>query len=191
MTESSEASSRKRGSLKKLGKLVPKPMTGRSKSGDDLHTMQEEMRRECARPMRRSTATSESNKEKLRSFKEMISQAGKTKNNTPLEGRRRRSSLQDELPPVTPKTAPRSVTPHLIEPLISKSSPQREPSLSPDEVKKPSSSSYITGFLDKLYDSYIKDDDGDGSDDDSEGGYGKNSATLLDLSLNKFVEWAE
>ena len=192
MTECSEESSRKRGSLKKLGNLIPKPTIGRAKSDDELLFMQEETKREVSRPRRRSTATSESNKEKLRSFKEMISPAGKaTRNKTTVENGRRRSSLQDQLPPVTPKATSRSVTPQVIESPQSKASPQREPSLSPEDVQKPSSSSYITGILDKLYDSYIKDDEEDGSDGDSDGGYGQNSSNFLDASLTKFVEWAE
>ncbi|KAL3896146.1 MAG: hypothetical protein SGARI_007249, partial [Bacillariaceae sp.] len=105
----------------------------------------------------------------------MISSSGKTTKNKPAaENGRRRSSLQDELPPVTPKAARRSVTPvipvspQVIDSPQSKASPQREPSLSPEDVQKPSSSSYITGFLDKLYDSYIKDDEEGGSDEDSD-----------------------
>ena len=192
MTECSQESSRKRGSLKKLGKLMPKPKLGRAKSGDDLIAMKEETHRESSRPRRRSTATSESNKEKLRSFKAMIKPAGKVSRGSSDNGRLRSSISQDDLPPVTPKTVRRPVRPQMIESPRSKASPQREPSLSPDDVQKPSTSSYITGILDTLYDSYIKDDEDGGSDGDSDGAYGHHSSSnLLDMSLNKFVEWAE
>ncbi|KAL3914638.1 MAG: hypothetical protein SGILL_006023 [Bacillariaceae sp.] len=204
--------SRKRGSLKKLGNLIQKTKVGKTRSGDDLSCMQEETKQERSKPMkRRSTATSESNKEKLRSFKDMISPVGKTtKDKDSTEKPRRRATLKDEqlppsprkdrrrsshqtaVPPITPKKERRSVAPQVTESPRPVSPVDREPSLSPPEVKKSPGGSYLTGILDSLYDSYINDDDdGEGSDGDSDCGYGHNSSNLLDMSLNKLVDWAE
>lgn len=186
-----EDTPRKPGSLKKLGKLMQKPKVQRSKSGDDLELMKEKANQDRQTNRRRSTATSESNKEKLKSFKEMIAASSNKSKPTPENGRRR-SSLQSELPPVTYRTQRSSAIVEMPQP---KSSPQREQSLSPEEVKKPpiaakGSGSYVTDFLDKLYDSYIKDDNGEESDDESDS-YANKSRSLLDMSLNKFVDWVE
>lgn len=195
----SEDTPRKPGSLKTLGKLMQKTKLQRSKSGDSVDLMREEAKKEPDSRRRRSTATTESNKEKLKSFKEMIasSNRGASKSKPAIRSEKRRS-LQSELPPVTPKIQRRSMGSHFsVEtPKVNDAPPEREASLSPEEVKRPSNastqsgSSYVTSFLDKLYDSYIKDDDGEDSDEDSEG-YGNNSQSLLDMSLNKFVEWVE
>jgi hypothetical protein len=168
----------------KLGSLIGKKKNGRSRSGSEDHSVtegesvSEELRRE-RRAGRKKEPTAESNKEKLKSFKEMIATSHKS------DGKRRHSSTQE--------ATPCRGTPSHAREEQSLSPPEREPSLSPVHVKKPASSSYITGFLDKLYDSYMKDDDddGEGSDDDDDKGYGRKSTSLLDMSLNKFVEWAE
>ncbi|KAG7355144.1 hypothetical protein IV203_004500 [Nitzschia inconspicua] len=187
----------KPGSLKSLGKLIHKTKVQKSKSGDDLELMRAEVKKEPQRHARKSTATAESNKEKLKSFKEMIAASNKTsKSKSAPEDKGRRSSLQSEILHNTPRITRRSLGSQPVESPPRNSSPPREPSLSPEEIKKPistprtSASSYVTGFLDKLYDSYINDGDCDGSDDDSDAG-GRKPTSFLDLSLTKFVDWAE
>ncbi|KAG7359186.1 hypothetical protein IV203_015775 [Nitzschia inconspicua] len=187
----------KPGSLKSLGKLIHKTKVQKSRSGDDLELMRAEVKKEPQRHARKSTATAESNKEKLKSFKEMIAASNKTsKSKSAPEDKGRRSSLQSEILHNTPRTTRRSLGSQPVESPPRNSSPPREPSLSPEEIKKPistprtSASSYVTGFLDKLYDSYINDGDCDGSDDDSDAG-GRKPTSFLDLSLTKFVDWAE
>jgi hypothetical protein len=191
----SEDTPKKPGSFKTLGQLIPKNKLPISSSSSDA--VKVEQRKEDRPQRRRSTATAESNKEKLKSFKEMISATNRAnKNTSPVENGRRQSSLQGDNPPVTPRAQRRSIGFPLEQSGTNLSLPQREPSLSPEVVKKPSSAtqplntSCVTNFLDKLYDSYMKDDDGEGSDDDSDD-YGQKSRSLLDLGLNKFVDWVE
>ena len=172
-------------SRRNLGRILPKSNgVGRSKSGDELEVMQQKQR---TMTKRKSNATSESNKEKLKSFKEMISSTRTSKSSGTDQQRRASKPWANALPPT--HTRPQRTLDMEQKNQESSGQQQREPSLSPEEVKKPSSSSYLTGFLDQLYDSYIKDEEDGGSDDDSDdGGYG-HSSSLLDMSLNKFVEW--
>jgi hypothetical protein len=174
--------------LKKLGNLVTMKKPGKSKSGDDLEAMQQHIKSEPRQKeerasRRRSKPTNESNKEKLKSFKEMIASSNKGKE-TPESSRRRSESKNESMPPI-PSTPRRSSASTSTSP---STPPGREPSLSPEVVKKPASSSYITGFLDKLYDSYMKEDDGSDEESDDDG-YGKPQG-LLDMSLTKFADWA-
>jgi hypothetical protein len=185
-------------SLKKLGQMIQKNKVQIPSCSCDNTKGEQRKKEDRPHQRRRSTATAASNKEKLKSFKEMISITDQTSKSqtTSLDVGKRRSSLPQDNPPVTPKAQRRSIAYSLEDTGTNLSIPQREPSLSPAEVKKPSSAaqqlntSYVTNFLDKLYDSYMKDDDGGGSDDDSDE-YDKKPRSLLDMGLNKFVDWVE
>lgn len=60
--------------------------------------------------------------------------------------------------------------------------PEREPSLSPEDTRKPKS--MINNLLDNLYDSYVKGEDDEGSEDDMRGM--NDSVSRLDMSLTRF-----
>jgi hypothetical protein len=98
----SEDTPKKPGSFKTLGQLIPKNKLPISSSSSDA--VKVEQRKEDQLHRRSSSATVESNKEKLKSFKEMISATNRAnKNKSPVENGRRRSSLQGDNPPVTPR----------------------------------------------------------------------------------------
>lgn len=60
--------------------------------------------------------------------------------------------------------------------------PERELSLSPEDVRKPKS--LINNLLDNLYDSYVKGDEGDDEEEDMNNMH--NSVSRLDMSLTRF-----
>jgi hypothetical protein len=66
-------------------------------------------------------------------------------------------------------------------------SPRDEGSLSPIAVKKPASTGgLITGFIDKMYDSFMNEDDDNGSDDE-DFGMMQNSISRLDVRINQLA----
>jgi hypothetical protein len=184
----------------KLGVLIsPRLKPTRSRSGDlekmqdGLPTADEQSKSEPFKLERRpSLATPESNREKLRSFKALIAMPSpkrSTRSPSPAAIQReqeqnpRRGSFQQGINQQSPEKSPSSRRGSTSRENVR----AREPSLSPEEVKKPASSSYITSFLDTLYDSYVDPKGGNDGDSDDDG-YG---GGLLESSLNKFVEWAE
>ena len=60
--------------------------------------------------------------------------------------------------------------------------PEREPSLSPEDTRKPKS--LINNLLDNLYDSYVKGDEEEESEDDMRNMH--DSVSRLDMSLTRF-----
>jgi hypothetical protein len=202
-------------SINNLGVLIsPRMKPPRSKSGElesmqgSLHMEDEGTKSEPFKMEKRSSLpTSESNREKLRSFKNMIAMPPlKTSTRSPSpaavqreqEPKSRRSSMKHEQHQQVAEKSRRGSLQHHQQPpqspaprrgsVSSKEIKTREPSLSPEQVKKPGSSSYIASLLDSFYDSFVADGDEEGSDED--GGY-DNSQGLLESSFNRFVEWAE